>query len=91
MTLPTSAPVPGLGRHREPLDRDERKARFERLAAEFVEAPDEAGMERVLEAFVSWHRSRQNSRCLGIDGELAALEREAKRRIELRRRSCDGA
>lgn len=66
---------------------DDRAERFKRLQAEFNDNPDEAGRERLLEAFWSMKKAGQDPRCLSIDAELAALEREANRKIEQRRRA----
>lgn len=68
-------------------DADDKKERFDRLQAEFRETPDEAGMERMVEAFWLWKKSGQDPRCLSIDGELTALEKDARRRIEQRKRA----
>lgn len=66
---------------------DEKTERFNRLKTEFDEFPDEAGRERLLEAFWSMKKAGQDRLCLSIDAELAKLEREANRKIEQRKRA----
>lgn len=70
-------------------DVDDKKERFERLQGEFRDFPDDAGLTRLLEAFVSWRKAGQDRRGLSIDGGLAALERDGKRRIEQYQRSLN--
>lgn len=75
-------------RQRPPCrDVDDKKERYERLLAEFRETPDPAGLDRLVEAFYLWRKAGQDRLCLSIDGDLAALERDGKRRIDQFQRS----
>lgn len=84
---PAGGPRPPHG----PRAKEEREERFRRLKTEFYEAPDEARMERMLEAFWRWRQRGLDSRCIAFGDELACLERDAKRAIaerEARERSA---
>ncbi len=57
--------------------------------SEFIEAPDDVRLDRLLEAFVAWKRSGQDRRGLCVEPGLSRLDAWGKRKIEERERAAE--
>ena len=64
-----------------------RHERFLRLFGEFVDDPDDLGLERMLEAYRSWQRSGLDRRGICLAEGLERLDIYGKRKIDERRRA----
>lgn len=81
-------PNPQRSASRPPPDRspEGKRDRLDRLLSEFLEEPDEDGLTRVLEAWVTWRKSGQDKRGLCVEPGLSRLDTWGKRKIEERKR-----
>jgi hypothetical protein len=84
---------PGEARRHVDLPTEAPAARVLRLLGEFMEAPDEIGLTRLISAFKNWKKSALDPRGLALEPGLAALERYGRTKIKDRERllACGGS